>query len=271
VMTEGVGVRQAHTGLRLRRRTVVHFFPPVDLTGLVGDPLDRASKRLSLGIPEQAVVVGTLGNHTWQKGHDLLIEAVSPILAESMNVHCLVVGTPVPSQSIWYEREVASRVSALPQDIQSRIHFVEPGSDALRWLNALDVFLLSSRAEGVATATLEAMACSLPVVAFDVGSVREVVACGASGFVVSKEPQEMTRACIQLVDDADLRVQLGRRGRQLVEDVFTLEACVSAHATAYETAFVGSGGGAPTADALASDTPGDRRVLAFRSERGSGR
>jgi glycosyltransferase involved in cell wall biosynthesis len=66
------------------------------------------------------------------------------------------------------------------------------------------------------------MACGLPVVSTDGGSLPEVVADGKTGIIVpARDPQAMAEAIERLMDDADLRERMGRAGREWVQQRFT--------------------------------------------------
>jgi glycosyltransferase involved in cell wall biosynthesis len=98
------------------------------------------------------------------------------------------------------------------------------GVDAPTLLAAADIFALTSAWEGFALAVLEAMRAGLPVVAYDAGGVDEQVQDGGSGRIVDVgDTAAMARAISVLADDRGLRESMGRRGRQLFEDRFTLE------------------------------------------------
>lgn len=233
VMVEGDGVARAHAGLSVCRARPIRFYPPVDANAFRPDRDRRRSARHALGISDSARVVGTLGNYTRQKGHDMLIEGVRALLARFSDVHLLVLGAHVDSNRDWYSRHVLDRVCDLSAETRSRIHFVQPGHSPADWLPALDVFALTSRAEGVATATLEAMACGLPVVAHDIGSVSEAVSDSETGFVVSPSSHAFSLACELLLEDAMLRQRMGEAGRTRVIERFSVDACVEAHEAAY--------------------------------------
>jgi glycosyltransferase involved in cell wall biosynthesis len=78
------------------------------------------------------------------------------------------------------------------------------------------VMVLPSRQETAPVVILEAMAAGKPVVATDVGGVRDLVEDGASGFVVpAGDAGEMARRISQLLNDDALREQMGRRGKEI--------------------------------------------------------
>jgi glycosyltransferase involved in cell wall biosynthesis len=103
----------------------------------------------------------------------------------------------------------------------------------------MDVFVLASvpRSEGAPTAVEEAMTMGLPVVATDVGAVREVVDDGSTGFVVpARSPERLAEAILTLLDDDRLREAFGSQARERAVERFSAEVCAKVHLDAYERA-----------------------------------
>jgi glycosyltransferase involved in cell wall biosynthesis len=87
---------------------------------------------------------------------------------------------------------------------------------------AFDLFLLSSRREGICNSLLEAMAMGLPVVTTDAGGTRELVLDGQTGYILSREDAHgLARAIIKLINDPSLRQRMGRASLERVEDEFS--------------------------------------------------
>jgi glycosyltransferase involved in cell wall biosynthesis len=108
-------------------------------------------------------------------------------------------------------------------------------SDVRALLADSDVFVLSSRSEGLPVSVLEAMAAELPVVASDVGGLRELVVDGQTGLLVpSGDAQALATALDRLIEDRDLRRTLGAAGRARAEELFDLAAFRRAHVELYD-------------------------------------
>jgi glycosyltransferase involved in cell wall biosynthesis len=93
------------------------------------------------------------------------------------------------------------------------------------FLSGLDVFALVAEPAGCPNASLEAMACGIPVVATDAGGMREQIVDGISGRLVPREDtQALARALVEVCADAEARRRLGEGGRQRVRERFSLRA-----------------------------------------------
>ena len=96
-----------------------------------------------------------------------------------------------------------------------------------RWLSAADVYLITSRTEGMPVAPLEAMACGLPVVSSDAHGLPDIFAAGEEhgGIVTAREDVgAIVTALERLACDPDLRSRLGHAARRRVEAYFAVPA-----------------------------------------------
>jgi len=97
-------------------------------------------------------------------------------------------------------------------------------SDIPRILAASDMFVLSSRWEGLPYTIIEAMMAGLPVVATRVGGVSELVEDGVTGFLVPpKDPDALAEALQKLIAAPELRRRMGQAGREKALKEFTLD------------------------------------------------
>ena len=99
------------------------------------------------------------------------------------------------------------------------------------FLRALDVFVLPSRFEGLSLALLEAMAIGTPVVATNVGGAGEAVVSGETGLLVPPDsPAAMAEAIGRVLDDRNLRQELGAAARDRWLAHFTAQQMQQAYA-----------------------------------------
>jgi colanic acid/amylovoran biosynthesis glycosyltransferase len=112
------------------------------------------------------------------------------------------------------------------------VEFLGPLStpDVMDWMHASDLFLLPSLAGGTPTVLLEAQATGLPIVATDVGGVRDIVRPGA-GFVVEPDDCEaLADRLMQLIDHPERWPEMGRAGHRFVaehHDIVELDSRLS--------------------------------------------
>ncbi len=102
----------------------------------------------------------------------------------------------------------------------------------LMW--AFDALLLPSRLEGFPVTIAEAMLAGIPVIATDVGSVREAVLPGETGWIVpSEDPAALALAIEELVADPARARRMGERAREIAEERFTIDATIDAYLEMY--------------------------------------
>lgn len=119
-------------------------------------------------------------------------------------------------------------------NLQKHVRFLGMRDDVADLLNAADMFVLSSLSEGISLTLLEAMAAGLPVVATDVGGNREVVVDGETGLLVPKQDSDrLAHAILSLVRDPGRADQMGRAGRQRVEQTFDVRVVVETYENFY--------------------------------------
>jgi len=174
----------------------------------------RARAREQLGLPHDGIVVGMVGRIVEQKDPLLFVRTAHAVAPHAPNASFVWIGDGE------LRREMER---ALPGPAQRSLLLAGHRDDARRLLAALDVFLLTTRWEGMPYSLLEAMAAGLPAVAANIPGIDEVVDEGKTGYVVEPAPEAAARAVLRLVGDAALRRDLGTAGRERVERLFTVD------------------------------------------------
>ncbi len=123
--------------------------------------------------------------------------------------------------------------------IASKVDFLGFRADVGPVLAQADVFLLSSRYEGISIALLEAMRAGLPAVATRVGGIAETVHDGATGFMVNADDVDGFGSCMrQLAESPDLRRRLGAAARNLQRAEFSRQAMLQRYEELYRDGLV---------------------------------
>lgn len=176
------------------------------------------------------IVIGTVKTMSYRYGIDLLIRGFA--LAQNQlnsseadqlagKIRLLIVGGG--------EELAAYQLLSKQLGLESVSRFVGAVShdQVSGYLNQLDVYVASSRAESFGVTVLEASACGVPVVVSDVGGLPEVVVDGGTGFVVPCEnPAAIARALVKLIESPALRDEMGKAGRQFVVNRYDWEKSV---------------------------------------------
>jgi glycosyltransferase involved in cell wall biosynthesis len=166
------------------------------------------------------VVVGTIAHLSPEKGLKYLIECASLIPDIEKRMRFVIVGDGECLQEL---RELAER-----QRLGNVFHFAGFHPNTSQLMKSFDIFALPSLSEGLSSAILEAMASSLPIIATHVGGIPELVRNGDNGLLVAPgDPAALALAIQRLVDNREESRRMGERGRDRMEEQFTLERKIS--------------------------------------------
>lgn len=194
----------------------------VDCDRFVPDDQARIKLRRELGVDDDAPIVGIVAALREEKNHSLFVAAASDVLAQHPNAQFVIIGDGPMRPSI---------ESAIAQiEHPSHIHMLGTRHDTDQLLAAMDTFVLSSLNEASPVSILEALACGVPVVATDVGSVGETVRTGVTGYLVPSEDRElMAESILRLIDDPSHARKLGQAGREWVRSTGSLDSMVDGY------------------------------------------
>lgn len=180
----------------------------------------RAPRAALTGRPPRVVTVGRL------KEPKDFVGLVHALGRSGMPFRAVVIGDG-PDRPLVEEAIRNARV-------QDRVELLGEREDVPAQLAASDVFVLSSRSEGMPISVLEAMAAGLPIVASAVGGIPELVEDGVSGLLVEAGDVDALAAALRRVlGDTELRERLGAAARARAEERFDLPRFRDAHVRLY--------------------------------------
>lgn len=187
--------------------------------------------RSELMIPDDALVIGNVARLTPWKGQHFLLEAFSRVAGIVPRPYLLLVGSGL-FENDDYEQQLRRRAREL--GLEKFVIFAGYRKDLPQVLAAMDIFAYSSVEKDTSPLSLlSAMANGLPVVAFDIPGVREVVK--DSGLLVPTAQEDRLAAALTvLIGDEHIRERYAIKARNRAVSAFSLEA----HAVAMEEVFL---------------------------------
>lgn len=159
-----------------------------------------------------------LGGLKPRKNVDLLLKVFFDVVSQMGQVRLLIAGSGSEEKALCREARDLS--------IADKVVFAGyvPEADKVRFYNLADVYVLPSSLEGFGMTAGEAMSCSKPVVATEVGSLPEVIVDGKTGFLAPPgNRRQFARQIVTLLQNEPLAQQLGEAGRRRVDALFRWE------------------------------------------------
>ena len=166
--------------------------------------------RARLGLPETgplAVAVGALVGH---KDHATLLDAAAALRSTRPELHWVIAGEG-PLRG-----ELEARIAA--HSLRDRVHLPGHVDEALRLIAAAEVFVMSSREEGLGTSVLDAMALDVPIAATSAGGIPEMLDRGAGLLSPPGDSGALAASVARILDDQTVRAALIRRAQDRVEE-----------------------------------------------------
>jgi glycosyltransferase involved in cell wall biosynthesis len=158
------------------------------------------------------------------KGHEYLVRAVPRVLQEFPNAKFLLVGPGWFEHGEKYQKEIRELVKSL--NLEESVIFVGYRKDANSILREVDVAVQASLTDNPA-GTVEALLMECPTVATRVGGMVDTVLDGETGVQVNpSDPDDMARGILQMLRDREKARAMGRAGRRLMLNRFTLRTAV---------------------------------------------
>jgi glycosyltransferase involved in cell wall biosynthesis len=205
------------------RTTVIHN----GIDGAVFHPGSAAGVRESLGLTDEQVLVGAVGNFRPAKGLEVFVEAAGALAERDARYRFVIAGE---RDAAIFPR-VQDRVREL--GLEDRLHVLGFRSDIGDVFRALDVYVSSSHREGFSLTTVQALASGVSVVATRSGGPEEILEHNDSGLLVPVgNPKAIADAVHRVVTDPALASRLSKAGLARARD-FSLERMLGRYEELY--------------------------------------
>lgn len=189
-------------------------------------PAAQSTLRDELNLTPADRLVLSVGNLYPVKGHRFAVEALALLRDRQPRLHLAIAG----------RGELADSLRALAEErgVAQRLHLLGLRADVPNMLAGADAFVLPSLSEGLPLALLEAMLSDCPVVASDVGEVRQVLADGAAGIVVpAGAAAALARALDTMLQAPDRAREMATRAKHRATTEYGISRMVARYAAVY--------------------------------------
>lgn len=170
--------------------------------------VDRPLKRRALGIPEDAVLLLSVGELEKRKNHEVVLKALGKIQDE--NIHYMICGKG--------RLEKYLKRLCINLHIQNRVHFPGYRKDIAELCKMADIYIFPSQREGMGIAALEGMAAGLPLISSYTNGIKDYTRAGRTGFTLKPHDVEgFAEAIIKMAGDRRLREKCGFYNQHVVK------------------------------------------------------
>jgi glycosyltransferase involved in cell wall biosynthesis len=186
-----------------------------------------ADLRQWLGLPEGLLALCVASLHP-KKGLDVLIQAWQRVKTVISQAKLVILGEG--------SERAGLETLVMESNLTGQVYLPGQVENVTQYLQAADLFILPSRAEGLSNALLEAMAMGLPVVATAVGGTSDVIVHGENGLLIPPEDEvTLGEAIISLLQDPALRECLGRAAHCTVKTQYAISSVAARYLELYQT------------------------------------
>jgi glycosyltransferase involved in cell wall biosynthesis len=204
VSTDIMNLRLKHEKTPPSKIRVV--FNAVEPADFVVDDARRAAKRKELEI-DNSFVIGTVGRLVKAKSYDLLLEVAREVCSRKPEVRFVIVGDGPLRRLLEHTRDSL--------DLREKVHLLGTRADIPELMAAMDLYIISSRREGLPVALIEAMMAGKPIVATGVGGIPETLAHDRDGIIVAPGSKDaLSDAILGLIDDPEKMRRIASNARR---------------------------------------------------------
>lgn len=166
-----------------------------------------------LGLDPEAFLIGNTSAIADQKDYFTFIKTAKELVNHSENIRFVIFGDGPMAQEI--------KNFAGEQGLQDKVIFTGFRDDLPALLSSLDLFLMTSKTEGLGTSLLDAMLCRVPIVATKAGGIPEIVIHEKTGLLTEiGDVEALTSACLRLINNPDLAKTLAQNAYDMASGEF---------------------------------------------------
>ncbi len=187
---------------------------------------EKEEVRRDLDIPREALVVISIGGCSTNKRHTDVIRAVQLIAKEYPSILYLHLGKGETEEE---EKDLAQMLG-----VEKNVRFCGNQREVRKYLVASDIYLMTSMFEGISITTIEAMACGIPAILYNVAGLRDFNRTGENSLLIPEDFNELARKVIHLHTHPAESKALSERAVNLVNNQYSLKTNASKIFNLYE-------------------------------------
>jgi glycosyltransferase involved in cell wall biosynthesis len=180
---------------------------------------EKNNVRVELGIDSNTLVVISVGGCSSVKRHSDIIQALPLVLEKIPNAIYLHLGKG--------EAEEEEKKLAINLRIEDKVWFCNNQRDVRKYLIASDIYLMPSRFEGISITTIEAMACAIPSILYDVPGLRDFNKNGENSLLIPEDFKFLAENIVYLYENPIKASIIAESARNFVNQTFSIEKNVA--------------------------------------------
>ena len=187
----------------------------------VRERIDCGKRRRELGINSKHFVIGNVARLETRKGHKFLLDAFKKVIMERKDcpLKLLIIGEGDKRENLEsYVREL---------NLGEKVIFTGYREDVEELMALMNIFVLTSLREGLPRVLVQAAAVGIPLVAFNVDGVSEIVKDNYNGFLIRpRDVEQLANRIVKYIDNKDIVLLHCQKGREFIKDKWSIEDMV---------------------------------------------
>lgn len=197
---------------------------------VINSNTNKIKKKFSLEV--NRILIAQVGQLIPWKNHNLLINVAEITISHNPNVFFIILGEDSFNAFPEYNIDLKKRIKN--KNMEAYIAFLGHKNNIKDYLSEIDILIHLAEGEPFGRVLIEAMALEKPIVAINNGGPAEIVVNNNSGYLLDKaDPVLIAEKLLQLSKDKDLRKTFGQKGREIVEQKFSIRNLQQIHEVAY--------------------------------------
>lgn len=176
---------------------------------------EKAQVRKELDIADNTLVLISIGGCSYIKRHHDIIRAIPYIIQQESNVLYLHLGSGDTEQE---EKELTEELN-----VTQYVRFCSNQKDVRKYLVASDIYLMPSRFEGISITTIEAMACEIPAILYDVPGLRDFNKKGENSILIPEDYKVMAEKILYLSNHPEEATKMIDNAKSMVNEYYDME------------------------------------------------